>query len=455
MLKESVVQGPEISSGGVVIFPDILNNFPRSLGDKHLLVQEAVHRAYLRQKEVGFYPADMADSEWEEAVNQDPRLARNNTLVRRRWWDRRVSPVSYREGSFGRIFDGIADGLREITREAVGLREEGLIGDQARVLETGFRSGDTDIAMRRFLNLRRHPEYGIWCGFLDRLLDKDKNLKFGLQGWSVKQNERLSHDFNLWSGVVLRGVNRLGHNYFLFADAAIQSGLATERIWQGNTMPSQPDIGESYGHLIYFFDNVSAWKTAQDIEPRLSIVAPEETLDRARRDVVDRSRRAIIAAHEVGHAAQVIPSGADRRLGRWFQVVKEMYADVFSIWSIIRYPEIIISRGQVPLIIYIDLARAHAIIDEHKRGHISADIINPYPYAVSTKINTLLAAGVLFRNSAGIYELGEMTQIRDTLFDYLAKLDNLTFSGSKAEAEDFIMARSSSPVNFLDPQLTD
>ena len=452
-----MVKGPEIQTTGLVVFPEVLDRFPGNLAEKHLAVHAGVQRGYLKQKEVGFY-ANETDQAWEEAVSHNPLLAANNTLVRRgEWWDNyRLKAVSLRDGGFGRIFDHIADGLMEIRRAAATLPEGSLIVDQARILEIGFRTGETDTAMERFLNLRRHPKYGIWVGLLDRLLDKKRNLKFALQGWSTEQHEDLSQSFNFWSKVVLRGVGRLGYNDFLFTDAAIQSGLATERIWQGNTQPSQPEIADRVGHLINFFDNVSAWKTARDVEPRLRVITPEQMLDRIRRETLDRVRRAFLAGHEVGHAAQIIPIGADLRLGSWFQVIKETYAESFADFSIIKHPEIVLSRGQVIPGIYFGLARAHALIDEHvekiTRGEVEGDIINPYSYAAATKINTLLSAGAVLRNSAGMYQIEDPNQIREAITKYYhEEVDPIVESGSQAQAEDFIMERSSHPIDFLRP----
>lgn len=453
VLKESMVNGPEIRSSGLVVFPEVLDRFSGNLAEKHLAVHAGVQRGYLKQKEVGFY-VNETEQEWEKALDRDPVLAANNTLVRRGglWESHRLKAVPYREAGFGRIFDEIADVLAEVRREARSLPDASLIANQTKILETGFKTGNTDAAMQDYINLRRHPQYGIWAGLLDRLLDKKRNLKFALQGWSTEQHDTLSKDFNLWSGLVLRGVGRLGYSDFIFTDVAIQSGLATERIWQGNTMPSQPDIAKNYGHLIYFFDNVSAWKTARDIEPRLRVVTPEEMLERIRRETLDRVRRAVIAAHEVGHAAQVIPDGSDRRLGPWFQVMKEIYADGFGVWSMIRYPEIILSRSQLPAALYFDLARAQALTDEYvertTRGEIE-DIINPYTYAAATKVNTLLMENAITRSSAGVFDLGDTNTIRETAAKYMREIDSLMKDGSRAQVEDFIMERSSHPVDFL------
>lgn len=452
-----MVNGPEIRQSGLVVFPEVLDRFPGNLARTHLEVQGRIHQGYLKQKADGFY-VDMAEQEWAEALAGDPELAANNRLVRRGgWWDNyKLRAVPYREGGFGKIFDEIANGLMAIRGAAATLPDGSLIADQARYLEIGFRTGETDQAMERFLNLRRHPKYGIWCGFLDRLLDKKRNLKFALQGWSTEQHVELSQTFNYWSKVVLRGVNRLGYSDFLFADAAIQSGLATERIWQGNTQPSQPDIADRVGYLINFFDNVSAWKTARDVEPRLRLITPEEMLDRIRRETLDKARRAFLAGHEIGHVAQVIPVGADLRLGGWFQVIKETYAEAFGDLAIIKHPEHVISRGQVMPGIYFGLARAHALIDEHvekvTRGEIEEDIINPYSYAVATKINTLLLAGAVSRDSAGVYQIEDPNQIKEAITKYHhEEIDPIVESGSQAQAEDFIMERSSHPVDFLRP----
>lgn len=457
MFREAMVSGPEIQAGGLVVFPEVLDRFPGKLPEKHLEVHTRLQQGYLKQKEVSFY-VDETEQEWKKALANDPLLAANNTLVRRGgWWENhRLKAVPYREAGFGKIFDDIVNALAEVRRVTRGLPDESLIVRQTRILERGFSTDNTDGATEEYINSRRHPKYGIWVGFLDRLLDKKRNLKFALQGWSTEQHEELSQTFNLWSRIVLRGVGRLGYSDFLFTDAAIQSGLATERIWQGNTQPSQPDIAERVGHLINFFDNVSAWKTARDVEPRLKVVTPEEMLDKIRRETLDRVRRAFLAGHEIGHAAQIIPIGADLRLGSWFQVIKETYAEPFGDLSIIKHPEIVLSRGQVIPGIYFGLARAHALIDEHvekiTRGEIEGDIINPYSYAAATKINTLLLAGVVSRNSAGVYQIEDPNQIKEAITKYYhEEIDLLVESGSQAQAEDFIMERSSHPIDLLRP----
>lgn len=455
MVQELCISCPEKTSSGVVLFPEVLNNFPGNLGDKHVAVLESVQAGFRKQRQDGFYPPRMSEQEWQQSVGSNPDLAKNNTLVRRNWiLNNRLTAVSYRgdllrEGSFRGIFDEIAEKLVDVekTTRQLKLPDQSLITREVGILANGFKTGDTDRAMEEYLNLRRHPQYGIWSGFLDRLGDKERALKFDLQAWSTVQKDSLSQDFNTWSRIVLRSMDRYPNSDFVIVDVAGFAGLGAIMEWQANTQPSQPDIGERVGYLINFFDNVSAYKTDRDVKPKLEQIASEETFARITRNgLLDRVRRAIIAGHEVGHAAHVIPKGADLRLGRWYQVLKEMYSDAFELWSVLKYSEIIISRSQLPAAVYFDLALDESSIDNRiKEG----DITDPYPYAAAIKINSLLYERAITRSSDGKYTLGDLNQIRDVMDVYLKRLVQLTNNASQSEVEDFIRERSSQPIDFL------
>lgn len=453
MVQELCRSCPEKTSSGVVLFPEVLGNFPGNLGDKHVAVLESVQTGFRKQRQIGFYPPQMNEQEWQQSVEHNPDLAKNNTLVRKTWIGNSLTAVSYRdllrEGSFRGIFDEIADKLAEVDRTAksLSLPDYSLVAREVGILANGFRTGNTDRAMEDYLNLRRHPKYGIWGGFLDRLGDKERALKFDLQAWSTVQKDYLSQDFNTWSRIVLRSMGRYPNSDFMIVDAAGFAGLGAVMEWQANAQPSQPEIGERVGYLLNFFDNVSAYKTNRDVKPKLEQIAPEEVCERfARNGLLDRVRRAIIAGHEVGHAAHFIPQGTDLRLGRWYQVLKEMYAGAFELWSVIKHPEIIISRTQIPAAVYFDLALDESSIDKRIR---QGDITDPYPYAAATKINALLAAEAITRSSDGKYTLGDLNQIRDVMDGYLKKLVQLTNSASQSEMEDFIREGSSQPIDFL------
>ncbi|MDP3973478.1 MAG: hypothetical protein Q8P92_01470 [Candidatus Daviesbacteria bacterium] len=453
MIQELCRSCPEKTSSGVVFFPGVLEEFPGDLGEKHMAVLESVQAGFRRQKQVGFYPPQMSEEEWQRSVRENTDLAKNNTLVRRSLLGNSLTAVSYRdllrESSFRGIFDEIAEGLVDVgrTAQSLSLPDHSLIAREVRVLADGFRSGDTDKAMEDYLNLRRHPKYGIWGGFLDRLSDRERALKFDLQAWSTVQKDSLSQDFNTWMRIVLRGMGRYPNSDIMIVDAAGFAGLGAVMEWQANTQPSQPEIGERVGYLLNFFDNVSAYKTNKDVKPKLEQIAPEEVFDRfSRNGLLDRVRRAITAGHEVGHAAHMIPEGADLRLGRWYQVLKEMYSDAFELWSVLKYPEIVISRTQLPSAVYFDLAFDESSIDKRRKED---DITDPYPYAAAAKINTLLNERAITRSSDGKYTISDLNQIREVMDAYLKGLVELTNYASQSELENFILEHSSYPVDFL------
>ena len=446
------INGPEMLSSGVVLFPNVLDRFPTNLADAHVLTLNAIHQGYLIQKQLGFYPADLTEEEWARAVQLNDRLARNNTRVIRRsvlFMGEKLLAVPYTERSSGfrRTHRHIADSLDQVVAAAEGLPEVSLIRSQTQILAKGFRTGDTDRAMEEYINLRRLPRHAIGAFLQERILDKEKNLKFAYEGWSTEENRELSSDYNTWSRVVLHDFRRYGYTDFIFCDAGGQAGVATEIIWSGDTMPSQPEIGERYGHRIFFFDNVSAWKTARDVMMILREITPPEVFTKMEDgDTLDRVRRAVIAAHEVGHAAQVIPAGTDRRLGPWYQVLKETFADAFAPLALTKRPEIVIRRDEVLAAMYFDLARGITIINEYRQkvaqGNEKGNIIDPYPISHATKIQTLLCKGA-YVTEAGRYRVTDLNRVRRASETYLRELNDKTVNGSQAEVEDFIMERSS------------
>lgn len=451
---------PTIQPDGLILFQEVLDKFPTTgLAEAHKGVLQETHNGYLKQKEVGFYPSDMTELEWEEAIKGDPRLLSNNTLIRRRWgfMGSRLAAVSYLDWSSGfrDIHLGIADRLERVTRAASGLPEEDLklIKDQAELLANGFRTGNTDEAMRGYINQHTLPEFAIGAFLQERLLDRERNLKFAYEGWSTQENRDLSARFNVWAGRLLIDVGKYGDSQFIVCDCAGHGGMAAEFIWQGNTMPSQPDIARTRGHKIFFFDNVSAWKTERDIEPELKRTTPEHILERMENGSIDRVRRADIAGHEIGHAAQYIPEGADLRFGRFYQIIKELYADAFALWAVCKRPEIVMNREDVVGAIYFDIARALAKVTEHNRriaeGRQERGVIDPYPLSGAIKLNVLLELGALVESGRGTYCITSRDNVRAAIEWYLRDLNRITKEGTQTEAEDYIISRSTHPINHL------
>ena len=467
MIERMTAHAPEIRPDGMVLFPEVLGRFlTDQIAEAHVSVLSQTHRGYLRQKEVEFYPVDMTEEEWQEALRKDERLAMNNTLVSRRWkplfTSRGLEAISYldRGSGFRDIHLAIADSLDHLSRLYLGLPDEDLVRSVNEILARGFRTGDTDEAMRDFINLRTLPRYSIGAFLQERLLDKTRNLKFAYEGWSSEENRYLSARFNVWAWRLLLDVGKPSDSQFIVCDSAGQAGIATEFIWQGNTMPSQTEIGMTFGHKIFFFDNVSVWKAAKYIEPKLRVITPPSILDRMNNGSFDKVRRAVIAGHEVGHAAQKIPEGADLRLGRWYQTVKELYADAFALWAIFRRPEIIITRDDIIPAVYFDVARHLTKIEEYKmrvveEGKDARDVIDPYPYSAAIKLNTLIEQGALtFQGDTYfVVDRDDLRVIRKVIEGYITELDKLIVGGTQIEAEDFIKSRSSTPVDYLAPVL--
>lgn len=456
----------EHTESGVLLFPEVRAKLPPSLNKADMEVLEGIQAGYAKQKKTDFFPFDMTPEMLEEASQKDRSLLSNNLIIRWKYehGSRKLVPFSYRRSSFRRIFEGITDGLER--RKRCGWRKhDNLIAEEAHILEEGFQTGDTDRAMLKHILLREHPVHCIWAGFLDRNLHP---LKFGLQGWDGIQDPSLSEGFTFWAREVLRSEGRTKangqpiHVGFLFCDAAGQAGMMTDKelnpegMWTGNTLPSQVDVAVEAGYKIYFFDNISAWKTGLDVVPVFDAITPASVKKGVDLEsIVTRGRRALVAGHEIGHAAHVIPAGTETRLLDMYQTLREAFSEGFEPYSVLTYPKSeIVREDELEAVTYLALARAEVKIRKHRRRLAAENrswekIIDPYPYGKASLINTALESRMVDLRDNGMYLVKDLHQLQEVVERYKRELQELTNTGSRDQVEDFILSRSSNPVQFF------
>lgn len=443
---------PETLENGVTIFPNVLDKFPAHLGDRHLDVLSRIQEAYRKQLQTPFYPEDMTAEEFQGTLIDKPELGLNYTLVRRGIATKILRAVTYREVGFGEIFDNIKAGLEGIKDEPLAQIEKQLTENEIRALVRGFQTGEFDASMVDYLLLNRLPAFSIYAGLEGRYHD---SLKFDFQGWSLIQNFALSERFSSWASLVLVRQGQFKSHRFIVGDVAGQAGIAAEMNWVGYDLPSQTDLRESVSGMSFLNDNVAEWKYNEYIQPFLQAVTPEEIYGSSNWDVViQKSRRALIASHEIGHTVHVVPKGTDIRLGEWYQVLREVYGDHFGPFAIARHPEIVIGKNEILPAVYYDLAKAESIIDRHHKRILDEgkqkSLWDPYVYAAAIKINAYLAnPKLLERQDNGIYVVKDLNELKPTLREMLKHLDRLTCTGSKQEVEDFINERASIPLDLL------
>ncbi|MCL5783960.1 MAG: hypothetical protein M1142_01230 [Patescibacteria group bacterium] len=450
----------EKTSTGVVIFPEVWETLPARFANAQRRVFEGIQKGYHKQMDEGFFPSDLGVDDIKREIEKDPSLASNNTIIKRKikGGEEKLVAISYRRATYRSIYQEIVAGLEEIEKFGWKANDELMI-HEAGILKEGFETGNTDRAMLRFILLKQHPINSTWAGLLDWYVNP---WKLSFQGLGQRQNPRLSADFSAWSRDILRAEKRVGlkgepiYVDFMLGDSTAQAGYAAEKIWQGQTFPSQSYIAENVGYFIEFNDNVSQWKSDTLVRPLFDSILPPYL---KRRDDLDkvftRARRAIVSAHEIGHAAHVIRFGAQKRLIDMYQNLREAFADTFAPYAVLNYPRPdIISQDEVELAIYFDIARKLVKSSEYQgkvlKGDVSEkQISDPYPFSSAAWLNTMIEAGVLNRSSDDIYYLANLNEVEKVNRAYQKDLQALTDEGSRNQVEDFILRRASYPVNFL------
>ncbi len=456
---------PTVAPSGIVLFPRVLDRYPAELRDRHLDAMEVLQEAYIRQKSVS---TDMTEGEFAAALKQDPRLGLSYYMARRAQDSPLVSAglakfldpdklvaVAYPEDpGFGRIYNRMAGALKAIEPPAAQLEDASLAMLELEILQRGFSDRRPDSlhnSMGAYLNLRAHPKFSLWAGLLDRYNNPNT---FAFQAWSTEQDRWMSEEISHWASGVLKSVRREVDEdrfaqAFVVGNAGIYAGLAAEKIWQGNTMPSDPEQAEVVGHKIMLFENVAAWKTQKYVVPILDKIVPQEVRD-SENWQLDRARRAIIAGHEVGHAAQRIPQGAPLGIGKWYQTLREGYADAFGLWSVLSYPQHIIRPAELPTAFYYDMARMLYYVEGYTQaGTHFGDVSHPYSYSGAMKLNTLLSEGVIGRNSDGTMEYSDFAHVRRSMKNYQGEVDEVNESRDSVRAEEFVHRKVSEPVDYL------
>lgn len=432
---------------GVVVFPDVLDRLPPSLAGPHVKILTETHRGYEHQKLAGFYPFDLTSEEVRIALDKNPRLRLGGSLLRRNDSGQLIELQYRADPEFKQIFDNLAHIFGCVNKAAKNLHEENLIKNDAEILKSGYLRGDAYTTMQKFINQRQHPMYGIWSGFLDRLTDSRHANWLDMQAWSTITDPGLSATFNIWSKTVLHswGIKNPLID-FIVCDAVGQAGAATNKIWQGNALPSQSSIQREYGSLIYLFDNVSAMKTENRVVPVMERVLPEERVNALMAPgALDVARRIVLAAHEIGHAAHIMPSDSQARLGKSYQVLREAFAEAFAMYAISHNPGMLFSEQQIPMLMDYFIARSEVDFNsmrEMKKKNESLPIpsSNPYPYVESVAVGAMLESDAANRSDR-MY-LDDVRNLRLGSSELIARLNRLTLHGSEAEVEDFVMKSS-------------
>lgn len=451
MMNETVCYGPKFMEDGVVIFPQVMDRLPGDLGETHLDVLRDVQHGYMMQRAGGIFEDSITQEEYQLGISVDKKLAENNLLVRRRRYGGGLRAIPYIEDSqFETVFYDIANDLSMVKEAAKDEPDYELIAAEASVLEHGFRTGDTDHSMREFINRRKYSEQGIWAGLLDRGVHP---LKLSLQAWSTIQDPASTYRFSNWSRTMLSSEGRNVYSDFIVCDAAGQAGQATERIWQGNTLPSQPSIGDQVGYLIYLFNNVVSWKTDTHVAPVLRDIAPDDVLQALERGGYERFSRAVIGGHEVGHAMHRIPAYADIRLGRFYQPLRELFADVFALVAVTKYPNIVMNREDTNPALYFDAALASVTVDTHN-AQVAEGVqkrlgVDPYPLIRAAKYNILLEEGAISFDDSGKVRFAERDKVRKVAEKIIRHAQTLTDGGSPAQVEDYLMKHATNSSNAL------
>lgn len=242
--------------------------------------------------------------------------------------------------------------LREISRRMYDIidvandindPEKRLIEASLRPRAQALRDGNFAEAMMLGLgNSRLTTRYSLFIGLLDRYLDP-RGLKLVMQGWLQRLDFVQNEHFNDLSRQI---AGRLNPKFrVIYGDMLAAGGMTRDKLWSGNTVPSEDDIRIAVGADSYVFSN-NMDKSTQEVDiPAIQLYLPQITRISNWEDAIFNAKRVGIVAHETGHAEMPFDEKTIGRLGSRYMAIKELIAELFATTRISGLSANLVSRS--------------------------------------------------------------------------------------------------------------
>ncbi|MBI2021266.1 hypothetical protein HYS93_00070 [Candidatus Daviesbacteria bacterium] len=446
----------------IVIFDEVLDRIPRARlplvesGLRHLKLGQAFYQA---QKAHGFYPDPkiVSDAEILKASRSDSAVLSPYTLVEQ-GQDGPIHAVSYIDRPpFKRYLKEIAGGVCDyinVARE-IGLnpRDLAIIEASLRPQADAIKEGDFRRAMTSRLLTQQYTQPDLFFGLLDRYLDERFNAKFAYQGWLVFGDREKTERVTKMVEMALRRTNGRGSHRVLVGNAVAMAGLATERIWQGNTIPSEDDL-RTIGSISYVFWNTFEQKFEEVRRPALEYYFPRVGQSPRWEDRYKNAAYLNLVMHEaVGHSSIDFDERAADYLKGYYVTLKELMAEVFGQEAVLGMPTSVIDTATKKAIIENSLASFRTYIEGYLKQKDPAKkaVAKAYAQAGAIMINYYQRNGVLEVSENGQMNIEDLDEFANKARQFAYVLRDLThlertMSGG---VERFVKFHIASPNDFF------
>lgn len=401
----------ERTESGVLRFPEAIQKIPE--GDRPLVgafirVLDSVHGFYLQQKRQGFY-GGLPASEPLPSGGDSPY-----TIIKAAGGGYQALDYIGVE-PFNRYLGQIADRMIDV----VGVAEEtydperGLIADILRSQAQALRLGDFKGATISSLNTRRIPRYHFYIGLLDRYLDPDRGIKLAMQGWLQSRDDTQQRNLNDIARQILREQGHTGVLRLLVGDMLAAAGMATDRPWAGNTVPSEDPIRRQVGADAYIFINNMNHRVETNLVPATRRYMPQVTQISGWEEALPRVTYIGITAHETGHAQIPFDEQMVALLGGRYMAIKELMSEESGLTAVVRLPRGMISTSLRQLIIARSLVQWRSFIAEYE-AETDPDkktILLPYALAGEWRLNAQERGGGVKINNDGTIEVEDWEKV--------------------------------------------
>lgn len=390
----------ERAPNGILRFPEAIQKIPerdRPLVEAFIRVLEPVHAFYLEQKRQGFYGGVTATEPLPPSGDSPYTIIKNIDGEYRALGYNGVEP-------FNRHLRQISTRMEEVVRVAEETQdpEKGLYGDILRSQAQAFREGNFERATISSLNTRRIPRYHFYVGLLDRYLDSDRGIKLAMQGWLQSRDEAQHEYLNDIARQILREQGP-GRTLRVFAgDMLAAGGMAVDRPWSGNTIPSEDPIRTQVGADAYIFINNMNLRVETKLIPTTRKYLPQINRIPGWEEAMPRATYIGMTGHEGGHSQIPFDAQTVSLLGGKYMAFKELMSEEWGLPAVVR-----LARGLSPLRRQLTIVRSlvqwRSYIDEYmeETDPDKKTIVLPYALAGEWRLNNQERNGGIVVNDEG------------------------------------------------------
>lgn len=437
-----------------------LNQLPEEEGEfverYYYPVLQNVHLMYLAQTSHGFYPKNLSRRELFEAGSSNESLLSPYTLVRREQNGQLIAVPYIAVDPYKNILPEISDQMDEAADYAMRkkLSDHDLIAASLRSRSQAFRRGDLKAVMVSHLNSAKLPDLDIFLGLDDRYLDNLANLKLSFEGWVTKRDIPLTCYFDklVQSAISISRKTSSAMSptvKVIVGDSIVSGGLASHKVWNGNTIPSEDDIRTNIGSVSYVFPNNFSKKFEEELKQAVIDHAPQITDKPGWEAKMKKAFMLDLIMHEViGHGQVEFGKDAEDDLKQDYTVIKELIAEVGGQFAVLTEPANLLSREMKEYVCYASLvwSMKDVISEQSERGS-QRIVAGTYARSGMMGLNFLERRRAIRISDKNTVEIPDLNDYQKHIADFLSQIQGAVSDArySKSVARNFVLLNTTQP----------